>query len=97
MIPTPERLRKQAHRLDRRLNRVATVVNAMRGGTALHLYYALGKAIWTLSDGRRVDPAAAEDAIKRPDVVPVGTALFADLKPQTFRFVELETSSKEGI
>jgi hypothetical protein len=85
---TSERLRKRARRLDRRGRSGEMVLKAMRGGNALHLYYALGSPVWVLTDGTRVDTATAEAVIKHPDVVSVGGALFAQAHAQTYRLVE---------
>jgi hypothetical protein len=94
VIPlTPERFRKQARRLDRRVRSREFVVKAMRGGNALHLYYALSSPVWVLTDGTRVDTVIAEAVIKHPGIVSVGDALFAQVHAQTYRFVE--TTSEE--
>ena len=88
-IPTPKRLRRQARRLDRRIRNAEAVVNAMRAGNALHLFYTLGAPTWALTDGRRVDTATAETAIKHPKVIDVGGALqISGVRSQTYRYAE---------
>jgi hypothetical protein len=88
-VPTPERLRKQARRLDRRIKSTETVLNAMRRGSALHLQYVFSGPVWMLTDGRRVHTATAETAIKHPKIVDVGDALqLSGARSQTYRFVE---------
>jgi hypothetical protein len=84
---TPQRLRQQARRLDRRLHHAEAVMNAMRAGAALHLQYDFGSPIWSLTDGTRVDAAAAAIVITNPKIVSVGDALFADVPAQTYRYV----------
>jgi hypothetical protein len=69
---------------------VGGVLNAMRGGAALHHYFAFSEPVYVLTDGRRVDPTTAEAVIRNPQIAPVGEALFQGLRPQTFRFVETE-------
>ena len=89
-IPTPERLRKQARRLDRQIRGAEAVVNRMRGGNALHKFYVIGTPTWTLTNGHRVDSAVAEILIRHPRIVDVGDALplSGGAKSQTFRYAE---------
>jgi hypothetical protein len=98
-IPTREGLRRKARRLDRRIRSAETVVNRMRGGNALHLFYVFGTPTWTLTDGRRVEPAVAEVVIRHPQIVEVGDALplGGGAKSQTFRYAEeLGTLTEES-
>jgi hypothetical protein len=64
-----------------------TVVNAMKRGAALHLQFVFGAATWLLSDGRRIDTTVAETVIRRPQIISVGDALFAQARAQTYRHV----------
>ena len=87
IIHTPMSLRHQARRPDRRLRTAEAVMNAMGAGAALHLQYVFGSPIWSLTDGARVDAAAAAIVITNPKIVSVGDALFADVPAQTYRYV----------
>jgi hypothetical protein len=87
VIHTPEKLRNQARRLDRRVNRVTRVVSAMHDGAALHCEYRPHER-WWLSDGTEVSAVTAHDVIEHPKIVGVGDALFGFTPSQTFRYVE---------
>ena len=88
-IPTVRSLRAQARRLDRRLRNVEAAMRAMRAGNALHLQYANGTAIWSLTDGTRIDATVAAMVVGRPGVVDVGDALqIGGAKSQTYRYAQ---------
>jgi hypothetical protein len=89
-IPTPERLRRQARRLDRQTRSAQTALNAMRNGSALNLYFVLGTPTWTLADGRRVHAVTAKVVIRHPRVIDVGDALplSCSVQSQTYHYVE---------
>lgn len=93
MILTSSSLRNQARRLDRKVSSVATVLAAMRAGTALHLEHRQGER-WWLSDGSEVAAEIAHLVSRRPDVASVGDCLFGFTPAQTYRFVEISNQVK---
>jgi hypothetical protein len=93
MIPTVQRLRANARRLDR-IAAAATALAAMRDqGLTLHLCMSPSGRHWSLSDGHPLDADVALRLINSPQVVGVGDALFAGLS-QTWRFCE--TTEPDG-
>jgi hypothetical protein len=90
MMPkTAEQLRNQARSIDRRQRQVESYVGWIRHrGCALHVYYVLGKPVFTLSDGTRIPEALGFALAKHPNLVAVDPPLTAGGLPQTFRFVE---------
>jgi hypothetical protein len=88
IVMTADQLSRQSPRVDRRLRAIEKVLAAMRRGNALHHYYTIGVPVWVLSDGTRVGRDIAEAAIRNPSIVPVGEALFAGCRPQTYRYAQ---------
>jgi hypothetical protein len=65
------------------------VLAAMKEGAALHYELRSTGPCWFLSNGTPVLEHVAEFVIlDRQHVVPVDRALFQDLRPQTWRWVE---------
>jgi len=81
-------LNAQVRRLDDLNARVAHVLDAMRGGSALHLEYRYGAAFWRPTNGREVAPEVARPVIRHPNVHSVGDVLFVGMLAQTFRLAE---------
>jgi hypothetical protein len=85
MIPTPKSVQQTNRQLDRRRADVFRVLRLMHSGNlTLHLQYIKGRAVWSLTDGTAITAQLAELVIQRPEVVPVGDALFEDAPPQTY-------------
>jgi hypothetical protein len=86
-IPTPQTLRRQNRRIDRRTGKVEAILNHMRTkGCALHFG---GGNDWFLSDGTRVSATVATALTLHPKIVDVGDALpISGARAQTFRLVE---------
>jgi hypothetical protein len=85
MIPTVSSLYRNRRRADRKLAAAALVLDAMRGGAALHLEYTPPPR-WTLSNGHEVPDEIARLVVASASVVGVGDALFAGVASQTFRW-----------
>jgi hypothetical protein len=94
-IPTPQSLRADARRLDRRALSAEAVVNRMYEGAYLHLYHDRRRGpVWRLSvTAAEVSDAIARQVIQRDDIVAVGDTLFTNCLSQTYRFLE-ETQEK---
>ena len=82
-----QRRRQRGHRRDHKLCSARAVLAAMRAGAALHLRYVFGSPRWTLTDGRRVDGAAAAIIVAHPKIIGDNDALFADAPAQTYHYV----------
>ena len=55
----------------------------------MHLHFDRRQGrIWTLSNGARVDDEIAELVIRRPDIAPIGNALFNNVRSQAYRFID---------
>jgi hypothetical protein len=63
------------------------VLTALRNGAVLHLSFVKGQS-WELNDSNtsiRINARVARAALKRPDIMGAGDALFADIPAQTWR------------
>jgi len=83
-VPTPQSLRANSRRLDRRLASVSRVLTELQLGAVLHLTHTRGGDVWTLSNGKFVSPGTAAMVIARADVETMGDGLFAGTS-QSFR------------
>jgi hypothetical protein len=63
----------------------ACVEQMKHRGSALHVYYTLGKPVFMLGD-TRVPDAIGYALAKHPNLVATDLALIADGLPQTFRY-----------
>jgi hypothetical protein len=90
-VPTVDPLRRTRRQQQRRLDSLLAVLDEMRGGQALHLYYDGGRGGWVLTDGREVQPEIARLVITQPSVAGVGDGLFGDCHGQTWRYIESNT------
>ena len=85
-IQTPAQLQQANRRLDHFRRDTNRTLSAMRrDGASLHLSYEHGRALWRLSTGQFVRPAAAV-LIASPNVIAVGDSLFPDVPSQTWRY-----------
>jgi hypothetical protein len=82
-IYTPNQLHSTARRFDRRVNSINAALAAMRRGESLHLQYAAGRQLWSLSGGRCVSAEVANLLISNASIVPVGDTLFDGMPGQT--------------
>jgi hypothetical protein len=76
-------------RVARHLDQLNAVLEAMKGGAALHF----NGTEWFFSNGCVVDVAIAQAVIRHASVVGVGVvnvgdALFGDIATQTYRYVD---------
>jgi hypothetical protein len=68
---------------------ISKTLTMLQRGQALHLQFDHRRGhVWHLSDGTRIDAEIAQLLVARPDVVPVGDALFRNAPSQTYRYIE---------
>ena len=73
-----------------------SVIRKMKkNGRTLHLTNRWYGPEWRLSDSTVVDPEVARIVTKSKSVASVGDSLFAGTLAQTWRFVRLETETRE--
>jgi hypothetical protein len=76
------------HAVPHKRAEVFRVLRLMHSGSlTLHLQFVKGRPVWSLTDGTAITAQLAELVIQRPEIVPVGDALFADAPAQTYRYV----------
>lgn len=86
-IPTPQSLRANAHRLDRRLTSLSRVLTELQLGATLQCTHTANGDVWLLSNGKLVQPGTAAMVIARPDVEPANDGLFPGMS-QNYRAKE---------
>jgi hypothetical protein len=92
-VHTVGELRRARRRLDQKRASLSKALTAMQRGAPLHLQFDRTRgSVWTIGKMRIADDVA-QLLIRRPDVIDVGDALFANATAQTYRYLNPKEDS----